>query len=109
MSYKNPSNFLKNICNKKKGCKYFNVTHIRILQVYKRKNIRRKTEEKIMENYLFKNLIYGLGDLVALIGEVNCTCFPLRGAFLLSMHPVPHFLSLSPFVVLKILKINSTK
>jgi hypothetical protein len=52
---------------------------------------RRPTEEKTMENYLFKNDIYGLGDLVALIGEVNCTCFPLRGAFLLSMHPVPHF------------------
>jgi len=34
-----------------------------------------------------------MGDLVSLIGEIYCTCFPLRGTFLISMHPVPHFLT----------------
>jgi hypothetical protein len=47
----------------------------------------RKTKGKI---YIQKKDLK-MGDLVNLKGEVYCTCFPLRGTFLLSMHPVPHF------------------
>jgi len=59
-----------------------------------KENYGRKYERKLF----IQEIYLKMGDIVNLNGEVNCTCFPLRGTFLLSTHPVPHF-SFLPLVL----------